>query len=140
MQIVDKIIQHPGKIFPVSYTHLVLKVEGRKSPEREIFTDEQVTLILNQKNTPTGQLVIALLACGVRIYELLHFKHEDFQDVYKRQDITYHSLRNLVAAGYISHVPNGSRIYIFYPNLVNFIQKGLTAEQSLDYQLSRTRN
>ena len=24
----------------------VLKVEGRKSPEREIFTDEQVTLIL----------------------------------------------------------------------------------------------
>lgn len=55
-------------------------------------------------------------------------------------DITYHSLRNLVAAGYISHVPNGSRIYIFYPNLVHFIQKGLTAEQSLDYQLSRTRN
>ena len=55
-------------------------------------------------------------------------------------DITYLSLRNLVAAGYISHVPNGSRIYIFYPNLVHFIQKGLTAEQSLDYQLSRTRN
>lgn len=23
-------------------------------------------------------MVIALLACGVRIYELLHFKHEDF--------------------------------------------------------------
>lgn len=56
----------------------VLKVEGRKSPEREIFTDEQVTLILSQKNAPTGQMVIALLACGVRIYELLHFKHEDF--------------------------------------------------------------
>lgn len=56
----------------------VLKVEGRKSPEREIFTDEQVTLILSQKNTPTGQMVIALLACGVRIYELLHFKYEDF--------------------------------------------------------------
>ena len=56
----------------------VLKVEGRKSPEREIFTDEQVTLILSQKNTPTRQMVIALLACGVRIYELLHFKHEDF--------------------------------------------------------------
>lgn len=55
-------------------------------------------------------------------------------------DITHHSLRNLVAAGYISHVPNGSRIYIFYPNLVHFIQKGLTAEQSLEYQLSRTRN
>ena len=55
-------------------------------------------------------------------------------------DITYHSLRNLVAAGYISHVPNGSRIYIFYPNLVHFILKGLTAEQSLEYQLSRTRN
>ena len=57
----------------------VLKVEGRKSPEREIFTDEQVTLILSQKNTPTGQMVIALLACGVRIYELLHFKHEDWR-------------------------------------------------------------
>lgn len=56
----------------------VLKVEGRKSPEREIFTDEQVTLILSQKSTPTGQMVIALLACGVRIYELLHFKHEAF--------------------------------------------------------------
>ena len=56
----------------------VLKIEGRKSPEREIFTNEQVTLILNQKNTSTGQMVIALLACGVRIYELLHFKHEDF--------------------------------------------------------------
>ena len=41
----------------------VLKVEGRKSPEREIFTDEQITLILSQKNTPTGQMVIALLAC-----------------------------------------------------------------------------
>ena len=56
----------------------VLKVERRKSPEREIFTDEQVPLILSQKNAPTGQMVIALLACGVRIYELLHFKHEDF--------------------------------------------------------------
>ena len=55
-------------------------------------------------------------------------------------DITHNSLRNLVAAGYIRHVPNGSRIYIFYPNLVHFIQKGLTAEQSLEYQLSRTRN
>ena len=55
-------------------------------------------------------------------------------------DITYHSLRNLVAAGYISHVPNGSRIYVFYPNVIRFLQKGLTAEQSLDYQLSRARN
>lgn len=55
-------------------------------------------------------------------------------------DITYHSLRNLVAAGYISHVPNRSRLYIFYPNLVSLLQNGLTAEQSLDYQLSRTRN
>ena len=55
-------------------------------------------------------------------------------------DISYHSLRNLVAAGYISHVPNGSRSYIFYPNLGHFIQQGLTAEQSLDYQRSRTRN
>ena len=51
-------------------------------------------------------------------------------------DITYHGLRNLVAAGYISHVPNGSRIYVFYPNVIRFLQKGLTAEQSLDYQLS----
>ena len=33
----------------------VLKVEGRKSPEREIFTDEQVTLILSQKNMPPGR-------------------------------------------------------------------------------------
>ena len=47
-------------------------------------------------------------------------------------DITYHSLRNLVAAGYISHVPNRSRLYIFYPNLVSLLQNGLTAEQSLD--------
>ena len=39
-------------------------------------------------------------------------------------DITYHSLRNLVAAGYISHVPNGSRIYIFYPNLVHLSRRG----------------
>lgn len=42
-------------------------------------------------------------------------------------DITYHGLRNLVAAGYISHVPNGSRIYVFYPNVIRFLQKGLTA-------------
>ena len=35
-------------------------------------------------------------------------------------DITYHSLRNLVAAGYISHVPNGSRIYIFLPKFGKF--------------------
>ena len=55
-------------------------------------------------------------------------------------DITYHSLRNLVAAGYISHVPNGSRIYIFDPSWVNVIQKGRAAEQSLEYQLSRARN
>ena len=55
-------------------------------------------------------------------------------------DITYHSLRNLVAAGYISHVPNGSRIYIFYPTFVNFIQNARTAEQSRDYQRSRTPN
>lgn len=53
----------------------LLNDDDRRS---EIFTDEQVTLILSQKNTPTGQMVIALLACGVRIYELLHFKHEDF--------------------------------------------------------------
>lgn len=31
-------------------------------------------------------------------------------------------------------------IYVFYPNVIRFLQKGLTAEQSLDYQLSRTRN
>ena len=55
-------------------------------------------------------------------------------------DITYHGLRKLVAAGYISQVPKGSRIYIFYSNLVNFFQNGLTAEQSLEYQLSRARN
>ena len=55
-------------------------------------------------------------------------------------DITYRSLRNLVAVGYIAHVPNGSRLYIFYPNLVRLLQNGLTAEQSLEYHLSRTRN
>jgi len=55
-------------------------------------------------------------------------------------DITYHSLRSLVAAGYIAHVPNGSRLYIFYPNLVRFLQNGLTAEQSRAYQLSRSRS
>ncbi len=55
-------------------------------------------------------------------------------------DITYHGLRNLVAAGYISHVPNGSRIYVFYPNVIRFLQRGSLAEQSLDYQLSRARN
>ena len=41
-------------------------------------------------------------------------------------DITYHSLRNLVAAGYISHVPNRSRLYIFYPNLVSLLQNAWT--------------
>lgn len=70
----------------------VLKVEGRKSPEREIFTDEQVTLILSQKNKPTGQMVIALLACGVCIYELLHFKHEDFHRTEYRQRMREQSL------------------------------------------------
>ena len=70
----------------------VLKVEGRKSPEREIFTDEQVTLILSQKNNPTGQMVIALLACEVRIYELLHFKHEDFHRTESRQRMREQSL------------------------------------------------
>ena len=54
--------------------------------------------------------------------------------------ITYHSLRNLVAAGCIAHVPNGSRLYIFYPNLVRLLQNGLTSEQSREYQLSRTRS
>ena len=75
----------------------VLKVEGRKSPEREIFTDEQVTLILSQKNTPTGQMVIALLACGVRIYELLHFKHEDFHRLKEvRSQSEHHMLRGVL--------------------------------------------
>lgn len=54
--------------------------------------------------------------------------------------ITYHSLRNLVASGYIAHVPNGSRLYIFYPNLVRLLQNGLTSEQSREYQLSRSRS
>lgn len=45
-------------------------------------------------------------------------------------DITYHGLRNLVAAGYISHVPNGSRIYVFYPNVIHFLQKGLTLSRA----------
>lgn len=29
---------------------------------------------MSQKNTPTGQMVIALLTCGIRSYELLYFK------------------------------------------------------------------
>ena len=55
-------------------------------------------------------------------------------------DITYHSLRNFVAAGYIPHVPNGNRIFVYYPNVIRFLREGVTAEQSRDYQLSRTRN
>lgn len=55
-------------------------------------------------------------------------------------DITYHSLRNFVAAGYIPHVPNGNRIFVYYPNVIRFLRDGVTAEQSRDYQLSRTRN
>ena len=39
-------------------------------------------------------------------------------------DITYHSLRNLVAAGYISNVPSGARIYIFYPNWLILSRRG----------------
>ena len=46
---------------------------------------------------------------------------------------------------YLSFSESGSfdiyqRLYIFYPNLVSLLQNGLTAEQSLDYQLSRARN
>ena len=55
-------------------------------------------------------------------------------------DITYHGLRNLVSPRLLEKKTNGSRIYVFYPNVIRFLQKGLTAEQSLDYQLSRARN
>ena len=39
-------------------------------------------------------------------------------------DITYHSLRNLVAAGYISHVPNGSRYLHLLPEFGTFYPEG----------------
>ena len=54
--------------------------------------------------------------------------------------LSYSGLRRFVAAGYIPHVPNGSRIFVYYPNVTNFLKNGVTAEQSRDYQLSRTRN
>lgn len=55
-------------------------------------------------------------------------------------DISYSSLRRFVAAGYIPHVPCGSRLFVYYPNVTAFIKNGVTAEQSRDYQLARTRN
>jgi len=55
-------------------------------------------------------------------------------------DLSYSSLRRLVAAGYIPHVPCGSRLFVYYPNVTAFIKNGVTAEQSRDYQLARTRN
>ena len=55
-------------------------------------------------------------------------------------NISYSSLRRFVAAGYIPHVPCGSRLFVYYPNVTAFIKNGVTAEQSRDYQLARTRN
>ncbi len=51
-------------------------------------------------------------------------------------ELSYSSLRRFVAAGYIPHVPNGSRIFVYYPNVTNFLKNGVTAEQSRAYQLS----
>ena len=49
-------------------------------------------------------------------------------------------LRRFVAEGFIPHVPNGSHILVYYPNVANLIKNGVTAEQSRAYQLSRSRS
>ena len=55
-------------------------------------------------------------------------------------DISYSSLKRFVAAGLIPHVPNGCQIFVYYPNVANFLKNGVTAEQSRSYQLSRSRS
>ena len=42
-------------------------------------------------------------------------------------ELSYSCLRRFVAAGYIPHVPNGSRIFVYYPNVTNFLKNGVTA-------------
>ena len=55
-------------------------------------------------------------------------------------NLSYARLRRFVAEGFIPHVPDGSRILIYYPNITAFIKNGVTAEQSRAYQLSRSRS
>ena len=55
-------------------------------------------------------------------------------------NLSYAGLRRLVAAGLIPHVPNGCHIFVYYPNVANFLKNGVTAEQSRAYQLSRNRS
>ena len=55
-------------------------------------------------------------------------------------NLSYASLRRFVAEGFIPHVPNGSHILVYYPNVANLIKNGVTAEQSRAYQLSRSRS
>ena len=52
-------------------------------------------------------------------------------------NLSYAGLRRFVAEGFIPHVPNGSHILVYYPNVANLIKNGVTAEQSRAYQLSR---
>lgn len=54
--------------------------------------------------------------------------------------LSYGSLRQYVAAGYIPHVPQGRRVFVFYPNVIKFLQAGLTPEQSREYQMNRRRS
>jgi integrase len=56
----------------------VLTIEGKETEEREIFNDDQILRILRQLDDPTGEMVIALMACGARLFELIQFKHEDY--------------------------------------------------------------
>lgn len=55
-------------------------------------------------------------------------------------NLSYAGLRRFVAEGFIPHVPNGSHILVYYPNVANLIKNGVTAEQSRAYQLSRSRS
>ena len=45
-------------------------------------------------------------------------------------NLSYAGLRRFVAEGFIPHVPNGSHILVYYPNVVNLLKNGVTAEQS----------
>lgn len=38
-------------------------------------------------------------------------------------ELSYSSLRRFVAAGYIPHVPNGSRIFVYYPKRDQFFEE-----------------
>lgn len=58
----------------------------------------------------------------------------------KGLNLSYASLRRFVAEGFIPHVPNGSHILVYYPNVANLLKNGVTAEQSRAYQLSRSRS